>query len=131
MYNLSICQFKGKFSIICACTPPGPPNLLPSCCFAVMVLIVIIYTRQRKPTQYVLAVQPDDDVRENIIHYNEEGMGEEDQNVYDMKRLKKPLELDAPPPTAARKPVPATHSKPLRKRQSHSLYSPMKLCVCM
>ena len=80
-----------------------------------MVLIVIIYTRrQRKPAQYVLATQPDDDVRENIIHYNEEGMCEEDQNAYDMKRLKKPMELESLP--AVRKPLPLVHTKPAKKR---------------
>jgi len=44
---------------------------------AVLVLVVIIYIRwlQRSPA-YASGIDAHDDVRENIIHYDEEGVGE-------------------------------------------------------
>jgi len=43
---------------------------------AVLVLVVIIYIRwlQRSPA-YASGLDAHDDVRENIIHYDEEGVG--------------------------------------------------------
>ena len=86
------------------------PYTFPSFPQTVIILLVIIYTRRRKPDQYALAVDPYDDIRENIMHYDEEGVGEEDQDAYDINRLKKPIE--EPPPI--RKPVPPTVAKPVR-----------------
>lgn len=49
---------------------------------AVVVLLFIIYSRQRRrPVSYVVGVDPDDDVRENIINYDEEGVGELDFRI--------------------------------------------------
>ena len=44
--------------------------------FTVVILLFIVYNRRRRPEQYVVGVDPEDDVRENIIHYDEEGVGE-------------------------------------------------------
>ena len=41
-----------------------------------MILLFVVYNRRRRPEQYVVGVDPEDDVRENIIHYDEEGVGE-------------------------------------------------------
>ncbi|XP_055891438.1 neural-cadherin-like [Biomphalaria glabrata] len=40
--------------------------------------------------KYILEVDPDDDIRENVMNYDEEGAGEEDQDAYDLSRLQKP-----------------------------------------
>ena len=42
---------------------------------AVLVLLFIVYSRRRRPDQLVVTMDPDDDVRENIINYDEEGVG--------------------------------------------------------
>ena len=42
----------------------------------VLVLLMIIFNRRRRKQVYLEGADPDDDVRENIIHYDEEGMGE-------------------------------------------------------
>ena len=44
-------------------------------CVVVVILLFVIYSRRHRPEQYVVGVDPDDDVRENIIHYDEEGVG--------------------------------------------------------
>lgn len=41
----------------------------------VLVLIFVIYTRRHRTESYAAGVDPNDDVRENIIHYDEEGVG--------------------------------------------------------
>ena len=41
-----------------------------------VILLFVVYNRRRRPEQYVVGVDPEDDVRENIIHYDEEGVGE-------------------------------------------------------
>lgn len=46
-----------------------------SCVLSVVILIFVIYSRRRRPDSYVTGVDPNDDVRENIIHYDEEGVG--------------------------------------------------------
>jgi hypothetical protein len=43
--------------------------------FSVVILLFIVYSRRRRPDSYVVGVDPDDDVRENIINYDEEGVG--------------------------------------------------------
>ena len=44
--------------------------------FVVVLLVIIVYRRRQQPEQYIVGIDPDDDVRENIIHYDEEGVGE-------------------------------------------------------
>ena len=38
------------------------------------------------------AIDPEDDIRENFINYNEEGGGEEDHDAYDVGTLRKPVD---------------------------------------
>ncbi|GFR69872.1 neural-cadherin [Elysia marginata] len=45
--------------------------------------------RNEDGEKYILEVDPEDDIRENIINYDEEGAGEEDQSAYDLSRLQK------------------------------------------
>lgn len=44
--------------------------------YTVLVLMVIVYIRWlTRPRAYTSGLDPHDDVRENIIHYDEEGVG--------------------------------------------------------
>ncbi|XP_074646658.1 neural-cadherin-like [Tubulanus polymorphus] len=72
-----------------------------------IVLVFIVYTRRRRqPKDQILEIYPDDDIRENIVHYDEEGAGEEDQDAYDISRLSKPVD---PAPN-----IPLVKSQPLQ-----------------
>lgn len=54
-----------------------------------MVLIYVVYSRRREST--VRYAGPDDDVRENIINYEDEGGGEDDMTAYDITPLQIPI----------------------------------------
>lgn len=41
----------------------------------VLVLVFVMYSRRHRTESYAAGVDPNDDVRENIIHYDEEGVG--------------------------------------------------------
>ncbi|KAL3856809.1 hypothetical protein ACJMK2_011526 [Sinanodonta woodiana] len=56
----------------------------------IIVLVLVFLLRYRKPEKELLEDYPDDDIRENIMYYDEEGAGEEDQTGYDLSRLQKP-----------------------------------------
>ncbi|XP_029635711.1 putative neural-cadherin 2 [Octopus sinensis] len=56
----------------------------------IIVLLVLLFKRNKKAgDKFVLEVDSDDDIRENVISYDEEGAGEEDQLAYDISRLRK------------------------------------------
>jgi len=59
----------------------------------VLILSFIAYSRSRRPTpkHYMLGVDPNDEVRETIINYVEEGCPDVDQSAYDITQLAKPL----------------------------------------
>ena len=42
---------------------------------SVVLLMFFVFTNKNKP-DYLLGVEPDDDVRDNVIYYDEEGAGE-------------------------------------------------------
>lgn len=54
-----------------------------------MVLIYVVYSRRRETA--VRYAGPDDDVRENIINYEDEGGGEDDMTAYDITPLQIPI----------------------------------------
>ena len=62
---------------------------------AVVVLIFFVINRNRKKDLLLKVADPDDYVGENIVFYDEEGAGEEDQTAYDISRLQKPLAGDS------------------------------------
>lgn len=57
--------------------------------FAVLVLVFVIYNRRREA--HIKYPGPDDDVRENIINYDDEGGGEDDMTAFDITPLQIPI----------------------------------------
>lgn len=72
---------------------------------SVFSLCFIIYTRRRRAydEKLALTIDPDDDIRENIVSYHDEGAGEEDMHAYDITPLRIPIGLpSAVPPFPAK-----------------------------
>ena len=64
--------------------------------FLVLLLAFVAYSRTKRPTpkHYMLGVDPNDEVRETIINYVEEGCPDVDQSAYDITQLAKPLDMN-------------------------------------
>lgn len=56
---------------------------------AVLVLVFVVYSRRRE--SHIKYPGPDDDVRENIINYDDEGGGEDDMTAFDITPLQIPI----------------------------------------
>ncbi|XP_067135660.1 neural-cadherin-like isoform X2 [Centruroides vittatus] len=59
--------------------------------YLILVLVIVAYTRSRRADQKYGHGDVDDDVRENIISYDDEGGGEDDMNAYDITPLRIPI----------------------------------------
>lgn len=57
--------------------------------FTVLVLVFVVYNRRRE--SHIKYPGPDDDVRENIINYDDEGGGEDDMTAFDITPLQIPI----------------------------------------
>lgn len=58
-------------------------------CVAVLVLVFVVYNRQKE--RHFPKADPYDDVRENIINYDDEGGGEDDMTAFDITPLQIPI----------------------------------------
>ena len=56
---------------------------------SVLVLVFVVYNRRREAQ--IKYPNPDDDVRENIINYEDEGGGEDDMTAFDITPLQIPV----------------------------------------
>ncbi|KAE8746236.1 hypothetical protein FOCC_FOCC007108 [Frankliniella occidentalis] len=68
----------------------------------ILVLVFVVYNRRREA--HIKYPGPDDDVRENIINYDDEGGGEDDMTAFDITPLQIPI--GGPLPMTAKIPYP-------------------------
>ena len=78
-----------------------------------MILLFFVWRRRQQQKDLLIKVsEPEDYVGENIMFYDDEGAGEEDQDGYDISRLQKPIGSDNEP--YEMKPIYPEDSQPLR-----------------
>uniref|UniRef100_A0A8D0FC65 Cadherin-22 n=1 Tax=Strix occidentalis caurina TaxID=311401 RepID=A0A8D0FC65_STROC len=74
--------------VVSATLSPGALIALLVCVLILVVLILLILTLKRHHKSH-LTSEDDEDMRDNVIKYNDEGGGEQDTEAYDMSALRK------------------------------------------
>uniref|UniRef100_A0A6B2E6C1 Putative cadherin egf lag seven-pass g-type receptor n=1 Tax=Phlebotomus kandelakii TaxID=1109342 RepID=A0A6B2E6C1_9DIPT len=69
----------------------------------ILVLVFVVYNRRREA--HIKYPGPDDDVRENIINYDDEGGGEDDMTAFDITPLQIPIGSTMPELTQCKMPI--------------------------
>uniref|UniRef100_A0A3B4UAT7 Cadherin 8 n=1 Tax=Seriola dumerili TaxID=41447 RepID=A0A3B4UAT7_SERDU len=87
---------------VCGCSKDGivqscnveayvlPIGLSMGALIAILALIVVLFVTLRRHKNEPLIIKDDEDVRENIIRYDDEGGGEEDTEAFDIATLQNP-----------------------------------------
>ena len=89
---------------------------------SVLVLVFVVYNRRREAQ--IKYPNPDDDVRENIINYEDEGGGEDDMTAFDIT----PLQIPVAAPDAAAVAAMSTLQRQKMKNCEFSQHSiPLKI----
>uniref|UniRef100_A0ABM5G4T0 Cadherin-22 isoform X2 n=1 Tax=Pogona vitticeps TaxID=103695 RepID=A0ABM5G4T0_9SAUR len=73
--------------VVAASLSPGALIALLVCVLILIVLVLLILTLKRHQKGH-LASEEDEDMRDNVIKYNDEGGGEQDTEAYDMSALR-------------------------------------------
>lgn len=79
-----------------------------SCHKPVLVLVFVVYNRRREA--HIKYPGPDDDVRENIINYDDEGGGEDDMTAFDITPLQIPIGGPMPELSQCKMPIMCKYS---------------------
>ncbi|XP_049867140.1 neural-cadherin isoform X1 [Pectinophora gossypiella] len=61
------------------------------CLLIIMILVLVFVVYNRRREAHIKYPGPDDDVRENIINYDDEGGGEDDMTAFDITPLQIPI----------------------------------------
>ncbi|XP_026487587.1 neural-cadherin isoform X8 [Vanessa tameamea] len=76
------------------------------CLLIIMILVLVFVVYNRRREAHIKYPGPDDDVRENIINYDDEGGGEDDMTAFDITPLQIPIGGPLPDHVPSKLPYP-------------------------
>ncbi|XP_053173404.1 cadherin-15 [Scomber japonicus] len=101
-------------------------------CFALLLLLLLLAVavttcgrrHHIKKGTGLLVGDSEDDIRDNVLNYDEQGGGEEDENAFNIDLLWNPLEAPSTPGSYCPMPGVPRGKQPLRRDAPHNLPSP-------